>query len=82
MNVRQVRVRQLVRNRVNRGHEGKVKPDPWSFYPHPHGSPGRHGKRTRLIPDGWAYQAMVRLTSWIPSLAMYLAVRTPVPQMT
>jgi hypothetical protein len=39
-------------------------------------------KSTRFIPDGWAYQVMVRLTSWIPSLAMYLAARTPVPQMT
>jgi hypothetical protein len=32
--------------------------------------------------DGWAYQVVVRLTSWIPSLAMYWAVRTPVPSMT
>jgi hypothetical protein len=59
MNVRQVRVRQLVRNWVSRGHEGKVN-----------------------LGDGWAYRVMVRLTSWIPSLVMYLAVRMPVPQMT
>ena len=33
-------------------------------------------------PDDWSYQLVVRLTSWIPSLVMYWAVRTPVPQMS